>query len=63
MKTGFDTDVLFNLCCHTFHVLSATFIKYGQNVNKHDISEKAIFLKMGKVYVNFVPDITKEHDM
>ncbi len=52
MKTGFDTDVLFNLCCHTFHVLSATFIKYGQNVNKHDISEKAIFLKMGKVYAD-----------
>ncbi len=34
----FDTNVLLTNVVTHFLVLSITFIEYGQNVNKHDIS-------------------------
>ncbi len=39
MKKNFDTDILFTNVVTHFQLLSATFIKYGQNINKDDISE------------------------
>ncbi len=41
-------------------VLSVTFIEYGQNVNKHNISDKAMWGKMGGVYVTCVADADKQ---
>ncbi len=48
MKKNFDTDGLFNSCCHIF---LATFIEFRQNVNKQDISQ--IKLLWGK-WVRFM---------
>ncbi len=52
---------LTNVATH-FQVLSATFIEYRQNVNKHDIyfsqnsSDKAILGKIHWIYLTYVAD-------
>ncbi len=42
VKKDFDTDVLLTDVTH-FQLLSLTFIEYGQNVNKHCISQIKLF--------------------
>ncbi len=61
MKKDFDTDVLSDKH-HTFS-LSATFVEYGQNVNKPHLIEKADLGKIGGVYVTDVADLIKDNDM
>ncbi len=51
-------DVFLNLCCHTFSLLSLTFIEYGQHVNKHSIDE-AVLGENGRVYATDEAEIDK----
>ncbi len=59
VKEEFDTNFFLTSIITHFQVLSVKFSEYARNVNKHNISDKAILGKMCGVYVTNVADADK----
>ncbi len=62
MTKDFDTEVLFNYCCHTFSVLSVKFVEYEQKikliVSKMKLSGEKWVMVMEPMWPMLTKDMT-----